>query len=391
MDNMEKSNVAEEQILETTKKYYKEEIYERKYKKSKVLNIISISLVFGMILGSIFTFGFLRETSPDSPKIAEATGITNAKDWYTDPVVNVAEEVLPSIVMIKSKANVSNGFMTQNLDKGTGSGIIYKEDGYIITNQHVIDGASQLEVILNDGRTFEGRVIGQDVKTDLAVIKINGSKLPVGKLGDSSKLKVGELAVAIGNPVGEQFSGSVTAGIISALNRSITIGGEKKLELIQTDAAVNPGNSGGALANKDGEIIGINSAKLESLSIEGMSFAIPINDAIPIIDQLVDHGYVKRPWIGVGIANVTDDIAKEYNIPKGIYIAKVYYNSPAEKFGLKVEDVITEINGEKINNVEKLSQVIEKYNPGDRIKLKVYRNKNYMDIDIELGTMSPQE
>jgi len=170
MDNMEKSNVAEEQILETTKKYYKEEIYERKYKKSKVLNIISISLVFGMILGSIFTFGFLRETSPDSPKIAEATGITNAKDWYTDPVVNVAEEVLPSIVMIKSKANVSNGFMTQNLDKGTGSGIIYKEDGYIITNQHVIDGASQLEVILNDGRTFEGRVIGQDVKTDLAVI-----------------------------------------------------------------------------------------------------------------------------------------------------------------------------------------------------------------------------
>jgi len=391
MDNMEKSNVAEEQILETSKKYYKEEIYERKYKKSKVINIISISLVFGMILGSIFTFGFLRETSPDSPKIAEATGITNAKDWYTDPVVNVAEDVLPSIVMIKSKANVSNGFMTQNVDKGTGSGIIYKEDGYIITNQHVIDGASQLEVILNDGRTFEGRVIGQDVKTDLAVIKINGSKLPVGKLGDSSKLKVGELAVAIGNPVGEQFSGSVTAGIISALNRSITIGGEKKLELIQTDAAVNPGNSGGALANKNGEIIGINSAKLESLSIEGMSFAIPINDAIPIIEQLIDHGYVKRPWIGVGIANVTDNIAKEYNIPKGIYIAKVYYNSPAEKFGLKVEDVITEINGEKINDVEKLSQVIEKYSPGDRIKLKVYRNKNYIDIDIELGTMPPQE
>ncbi|SCG82306.1 putative protease [Proteiniborus sp. DW1] len=373
--------------------------YEKKYKKSRLLNIVLASLLIGVILGGAFTYGILQFNEIDFSKPAEATSPNNttstntpkkllSTDWYTNPVVKVADEVLPSIVMIKNKVNISRGFAVQQVDRGTGSGIIYRKDGYIITNQHVIAGATELIITLHDGTEYKGKVLGQDTKTDLAVVKIEADNLPAARFGDSDKLMVGELAVAIGNPAGEEFSGTVTAGIISALNRSLNIG-EKKMKLIQTDAAINPGNSGGALVNQNSEVIGINSVKLASAEIEGMGFAIPINDALPIINELIQNGYVKRPWMGVGISTITESISQQYNLPIGVYIGQVYYNSPAEKVGLKPSDVIVKIDEVKVETVEDLSNIIEGYKPGDTIRLTIYRNGKYTDVDLTLDIMPP--
>jgi len=375
--------------------------YEKKYKKTRLLNIILVSVLVGILIGGGLIVGFINMSEVDSKNLVEAASdddnnfVNNStngdnEQWYTSPVVNVAEEVLPSIVMIKNKVNVNTGFEFQMVDKGSGSGIIYREDGYIITNQHVIDNASEIVVTLHDGTEYEGRVLGQDTKTDLAVIKIEANNLPAGKFGDSTKLKVGELAVAIGNPVGVEFSGTVTAGIISALDRSLSVG-ETEMKLIQTDAAINPGNSGGALVNERGEIIGINSVKLASSEIEGMGFAIPINDALPIINELMQNGYIKRPWIGVGITNVTEQASEKYNLPIGVYVAKVYFNSPAEEAGFMVNDVITAIDGEKVETVEQLSDKVAEFEPGDVIKVTLYRNNEKKDVNVTLGVMPPTE
>lgn len=375
--------------------------YEKKYKKSRFLNIIFVSLLIGVIVGGVFTYGMLQLNNIDISKSAEAASpdnnITNSNttkkkllstDWYTNPVAKVADEVLPSIVMIKNKVNINRGFEIQQVDKGTGSGIIYRKDGYIITNQHVIDGATELVVTLHDGTEYKGRVLGQDTKTDLAVVKVEASNLPAAKFGNSDNLMVGELAVAIGNPAGEEFSGTVTAGIISALNRSLSIG-EKKMKLIQTDAAINPGNSGGALVNQNSEVIGINSVKLSSPEIEGMGFAIPINDALPIINELMQNGYVKRPWIGVGISDITEYISKQYNFPVGIYIGQVYYNSPAAEAGLRPNDIIVKIDEVKVETTADLSGIIEEHKVGDTIRLTIYRDGKYTDVDITLDVMPP--
>lgn len=377
--------------------------YEKKYKKSRLINIVLVSIMAGILIGGGFTYSILQVRDLDITKPVEATSPekhTNAINtsenklsniqWYTSPVVNVAEEVLPSIVMIKNKVNINRGFEVLQIDKGTGSGIIYRKDGYIITNQHVVDGATELIVTLHDGTEYKGRILGQDTKTDLAVVKVEANNLPAAKFGNSDNLMVGELAVAIGNPAGEEFSGTVTAGIISALNRSLNVG-EKKMKLIQTDAAINPGNSGGALVNQYSEVIGINSVKLSSPQIEGMGFAIPINDALPIINELIQNGYVKRPWIGIGISNITEYISKQYNLPVGVYIGKIYYGSPAEKAGLKPDDVIVKIDEVKVETIEDLSHIIEKHKAGDVIRLTIYRDSKYMDIDITLDIMPPTE
>lgn len=375
--------------------------YEKKYKKSRLLNIILVSILIGVMIGGAFTYGILQLNNLDISKSAEAASTDNnavnsnttkkkllSTDWYTNPVAKVADEVLPSIVMIKNRININRGFDIQLVDKGTGSGIIYRKDGYIITNQHVIDGATELLVTLHDGTEYKGRVLGQDAKTDLAVVKVEANNLPAAKFGDSDKLMVGELAVAIGNPAGEEFSGTVTAGIISALNRSLSIG-EKKMKLIQTDAAINPGNSGGALVNQNSEVIGINSVKLSSPEIEGMGFAIPVNDALPIINELMQNGYVKRPWIGIGISDITEYISKQYNLPIGIYIGQVYYNSPAAEAGLRPNDIIVKIDETKVETISDLSGIIEGHKVGDTIRLTIYRDGKYTDVDVTLDVMPP--
>lgn len=360
--------------------------YGKKYKKSKLVNMILISVVIGILIGSGFTYGLIGVQRVELPNIVNADEVKPINVGYSSPVVSVAEKALPSIVMIKSRQQINSGFMNGMVDAGTGSGIIYSTDGYIITNHHVIDGASEIEVTLHDGRVMQAEVLGKDEKTDLAVLKIQGENFPAAQLGDSESVKVGELAVAIGNPMGEEFSGSVTAGIISALDRSLDMG-TNKINLIQTDAAINPGNSGGALVNKNGEVIGINSIKLSAANVEGMGFAIPINDALPIVDELIENGYISRPWIGVQIGNVTEQVAERNDVPVGVYIGAITPNSPAVEAGLKANDIITEIDQNRVNTVTELSDLMESYKPGESIEIKIYRNKEYITIDLKLGIM----
>ena len=388
------------------------EDYKGKYHRSKLLNIIFISVILGVVIGGTFSFGMFGNIDEINSQPANAsdtisTDISNMQKeiqkiqdeiekiqnntQYGSPVISVAEEVLPSIVMVRNKVKM-NPYLRYgeggSVNLGTGSGIIYREDGYVITNQHVINGASEIEVVLNDGRVFSARILGEDSRSDLAVLKIEADNLKAAKFGDSGNVKVGEIAVAIGTPAGEEFSGSVTAGIISALNRSINIG-EKKFNLIQTDAAINPGNSGGALVNSNGEVIGINSIKLSSPNIEGMGFAIPINSAVPIIEELIIHGYIKRPWIGIMLETMTEERAQIYNVPKGVYIIRVYHDSPAAQAQLQVNDIITEIDGVTINTAQDLIKIVENHEPDDVIELKIYRGESYIKVNVKLGVMPP--
>lgn len=221
---------------------------------------------------------------------------------------------------------------TQLMERGTGSGVIYDKAGYIATNNHVVEGASEIIVSLPDGRTVKGKVLGADAVTDLAVVKIDADNLTVATFGDSDTLQVGEPAIAIGNPLGLEFRGSVTAGVISALNRSIEVG-ERKFNLIQTDAAINPGNSGGALVNADGEVVGINSAKVAVSGVEGIGFAIPINTAKPILQELAERGRIARPYLGASLMDqeIADRYGFEINLHGGIFLVKVVPGSPGSK------------------------------------------------------------
>ena len=235
-------------------------------------------------------------------------------------VSRIYEKVSPSVVGIVTKVPVM-GIFGQSMAQGSGSGVIMSSDGYIMTNNHVIEDADKITVILPDEREFEAKIVGNDSRTDLAVIKISAEGLPAAVIGNSDSVRTGELAVAIGNPLGQELAGSVTAGVISAVNRNITVRG-KKMNLIQTDAAINPGNSGGALVNCFGEVIGINTVKMASTTVEGIGFAIPMNDALPIVNSLVDNGrVVGRVYIGV-----TGEDA-----PYGVIVKSVSENSPAAK------------------------------------------------------------
>lgn len=233
-------------------------------------------------------------TQEQQTKKAEA-GMSAARNT---PIVQAAKKVGPAVVGITNKALVRDYFnRTQLVEQGSGSGVIYSKDGLIATNNHVVAGAQEIVVSLPDGKTYTGKVLGTDPNTDLAVVKIEADgDLPVAEFGDSDSLMVGEPAIAIGNPLGMEFRGSVTAGVISALNRSLDMG-ERRFRLIQTDAAINPGNSGGALVNADGQVIGINSAKIAASGVEGIGFAIPINEAKPILKELAEKdGWSVRIW-----------------------------------------------------------------------------------------------
>ena len=272
-----------------------------------------------------------------------------------------------------------------------GSGIIYSEDGYIITNYHVIESAINNEKALvevslpNDDTKYEAKVIGGDQTTDLAVIKIDKTGLTKAELGESSKLEVGEMAVAIGNPLGEEFAGSVTVGYISALNRQITTDG-RTYNLIQTDAAINPGNSGGALVNSTGKIIGINTVKISVTGVEGLGFAIPIDDALPIIKELIENGKIVRPYIGVSGIDLDENTAKRNNLVQGIYVAQVLNGSPAKEAGLQRGDVIVKIEGTEVKTMEELNKVKNTKKIGDTITLTVNRNGKETDVKVKLAS-----
>ncbi|MCX8130176.1 MAG: trypsin-like peptidase domain-containing protein [Clostridia bacterium] len=320
------------------------------------------------------------------------------------PVSAIAEKVSPSIVGIRVESGRVQDFFGFGAQQpaSEGSGIIIKSDGYIMTNNHVVAGAidsstgtlnkgAKIEVILPNqiNKPYIAQVVGRDAKTDLAVLKINATGLPAAELGNSDELKVGELAVAIGNPGGLEFMGSVTVGVISGVNRTISAEDNSELKLIQTDASINPGNSGGALVNSKGQIVGVNSSKIVAQGFEGLGFAIPINKAKEITDSLIEFKYVKgRPLLGVTIdQEFTEEMAKQYNVPFGLLVSGVTPFSGANKAGVQKNDIIVKFDGKKITTFNELENLKNKHKPGEEVEMEVYRysDEKYHKLKIVLG------
>ena len=301
-------------------------------------------------------------------------------------IPEIVKKVKPSVVGISSEFSTSA--------VSTGTGIIMSDDGYIVTNAHVIQNtengiterSSNVMVVLSDSTECEAEIIGADSRTDLAVIKISpdGKKLAAAEFGDSNDLMEGELAIAIGNPLGFELYGSTTCGIISALDRTITVG-EYEMNLIQTDAAINPGNSGGPLLNSCGQVIGINSSKIISDYAEGLGFAIPISSAQPIIDDLIANGYVTgRPMIGISGEDINEITAKYYNLPQGVCVRFITPDSAAENSGIEVGDIIIGLNGKSIYTMEELNKMLDEFTAGDTVNLTIYRRDTEAQFEIPL-------
>lgn len=301
-------------------------------------------------------------------------------------VEEIAKKAGPSIVGISCTSVVRSYFGNQESQSG-GSGIIIDSTGYVLTNYHVVEGASKVKVKLTSGNEYEAKLVGGDEKTDIAVIKIETTEpLHVATIGNSDEVEVGELAVAIGNPLAEELFGTVTAGVISGVNRTMTVG-QRDMNLIQTDAAISPGNSGGALINKYGEVIGINSVKLVDDAAEGLGFAIPINEAVPIVNDLKNYGYVKgRPMIGVSVREVTPELARFNNllVDYGLFVMNVTEGSGAEKAGIARGDIITKINGQKVTTSEQLNKIRDEYKAGDKVNIVVVRRGQELTLTVTL-------
>lgn len=390
-------------------------IYNEKPKKEKKpkiwLAMVSSALAASVFTAAIFGTGLYLSNKHSAP-ISEQTTVSSAVTTENSAsssdaaltatykngkkvlsVTEIAAQVGPSVVGVINKTTVQpqkyydpfsgrSYYYTdpsqegQTVEQGSGSGIIFQDDGYIVTNQHVINGASEISVIINTGEEFTAKLIGQDTKTDLAVLKIDpgDTKLTAATLGDSTTVQVGETAVAIGNPLGMEFSGSVTAGIISAVNRTMNIE-NRTYNLLQTDAAINSGNSGGALINQYGEVIGINSVKLSTTGVEGMGFAIAISEAKPIIDDLMSSGYVTgRPLVGISIKDTG----------YGLFIGSVVEGSGAAEAGLKVYDMILEVDGQKVSSSSEVNEIRDKKKPGDYLTFKILRDGETMEVNVRL-------
>lgn len=336
-----------------------------------------------------------------SSKNLEAASVSNTNlislEDYSNTGIYAANKVLPSIVGITVEYTVNSpyyGYSMKSSASASGSGVIISEDGYILTNNHIVNTSSTSSYyqvsqankvtvkLYNDDTIYDATIVGTDETTDLAVIKIEKTGLPAAELGNSDSIKVGEFSMAIGNPLG--MESTVTAGIISAVNRTIT-SENRNYTVIQTDAAINSGNSGGALVNSKGQVIGINTLKLSGTGIEGIGFAIPINSTVDIYKQLISDGKVKRPYIGISGRDINEQTAKQYKLVEGVYIVSVEPYSSAEKAGLKSYDVITEVDGKKITSMDELNEIKNSHKIGDIINLKVYRDNNYVDVQVTLG------
>lgn len=356
-----------------------------------------ISSMLGGIIGGAYVNKVVSKNNYTTPisistnQNTQTGSITN----YTTPsnslIAKIAADVSPSIVCIDTETVTSGFFGSSQTSQGSGSGIIFDKNGYIVTNQHVIDGAKKIVVTLPGGKQFDNvKIVGADPRSDIAVLKVDATDLPVAIFGDSSQVRVGDLAIAIGNPLGDDYAGTVTSGIISALNRKMTIsdGQSPRLyTLLQTDAAINPGNSGGALLNERGEVIGINSVKFVDQQVEGMGFAIPSNDVKLVIEELIQKGYVSWPYIGIQLTVVTPDMAKQNNYPTGIGVVKVYTGSAAEKAGIKPLDIITKINDVKTETDTIFMNELYKHKVGDTIKLEIWRDGKTLSLDITLDEL----
>lgn len=315
-----------------------------------------------------------QETQKAKSGTIQVTDVSDIVEKCKDSVVEITTESVSS----------GNSIFGQYVSQGAGSGVIISEDGYIVTNNHVVNNATSLKVTTTDGTEFDAKIIGTDSQTDLAVIKIEAQNLLAATLGDSDTLQVGDPAIAIGNPLGE-LGGTVTTGIISATDRQITIDNET-MTLLQTDAAINPGNSGGGLFNSDGNLIGIVNAKESSTGIEGLGFAIPITPAKDVITELMQNGSVtSRPALNVSLYDYTsNNQAQNSKYKDGCYIVQIVRNGAADKAGLKQNDRIISFDGQDIHSTSDVKAILKKHKIGDTLKIVVERNSKKVEVEITL-------
>lgn len=366
--------------------------YEKKNPRSSSLPLVLIVALVGAVVGGLLVgFWFQNSlglstqdhSSYENSALSQSPVLVSEKN----PIVPVVDEVSPAVVGITNKALAYDWFNRPRIvEAGSGSGVLFQEDGYIATNHHVIEGAREIVVTMTDGNRYPGRIVGLDPVSDLAVVKIEGeTPFPVIEFGDSENVKVGETAIAIGNPLG--FDQTVTVGVISAINRSLRVD-ERTLVFLQTDAAINAGNSGGPLVNVRGEVIGINTAKIPGVGIEGLGFAIPSSTAVPVLEELVESGRIARPWIGVVLAD--RDLIREYdlaeiNLDQGILVMEVVPGSPADRAGFRTGDIILELGGISVDSVDELQDALREKRPGQIVLAVFERNGAEQEVSITLG------
>ena len=360
------------------------------------IGILGAILVL-LIYLSLIDNSSIEETPNNTSTITTSTQPTISQislSDFSNTSVYAANKALPSIVGIEVEFTVNTYFNRTQTATAKGSGIIMSSDGYILTNNHIISSsdsslfyevskATSIKVsIYNDDTQYEATIIGTDEQTDLAVLKIEKEGLTPAELGDSDSILVGQFVLSVGNPLGLQSS--VTSGIISALNREITAENGTIYTVIQTDCAINAGNSGGALVDGNGKVIGINTLKLSGSGIEGMGFAIPINDTMEIYNELIKNGKIARPFIGITGVDLSEEQAKYYNLPIGIYVQKIEIQSSAEEAGLKIGDVILKIDGIEVKTMSELDKIKNTKKIGDTIVLTIFRSGEEKEISLVL-------
>ena len=395
------------------------DISEKKEKKHTIKNNVVIPFISGVlgcgiVIGTCFGVpsikqSILGDTKPTSAALTSANSDTTSGtvDFvsltsYSETAVYAANKILPSIVGIEITYNVNSsifsmfGNNSSSTAKSSGSGIIISEDGYILTNNHVVDSESQntyydiseatsIKVTLSkDNTEYDAKIVGKDSQTDLAVLKIDATGLTAAEFADSDSVKIGEFAMAVGNPL--DLGSTITCGVVSATNRQVQDSdGNTTYTCIQTDAAINSGNSGGALVNSEGKVIGVNTLKVSSTGVEGIGFAIPINSTKTIINDLITYNKVRRPYIGVSGRDLDENTAKQHNLVQGVYVVSVEEYSAAEKAGLKSGDIIVKIDNQEIKTMNELNTIKNNHSIGDKVTLSVYRNGDYKDISVTLG------
>lgn len=370
-----------------------------------VSGIVGASLVLGICVYAPKSNNKDNEEKSSIEKIFTSQGAVNTAvdiNEYSDTSIAVASKVLPSVVGIEVDFTVYSNFATfsaasqSTTSTATGSGVIISKDGYILTNNHVINTSSSssnyysvsdankvMVYLYNEDEPVEAKIVGADSVTDLAVLKIDRDNLTAIEFGDSDSIQVGEFAMAVGSPL--NLRDTVTSGIISGTDREIEDESGTMYTLIQTDAAINSGNSGGALVNAEGKLIGINTLKLAGTGIEGIGFAIPVNSTFDIAEQLISTGKVKRPYIGISGADVTETRAAYYRLPIGIYVQRIESDGPARNSDLKLGDVIVKFNGNEVKTMTQLNRLKNECKIGDTVRLTVSRDGEELEVEITLA------
>ena len=392
-ENIQENEIEEPKLISSIPHYEVKSYKKETYRRPSGLSYLAIGIIGAMIGGFImaaiapsYLFGKVipyPENKADTTPLAQQVVIKPSEDITIATAVSM--KVKPAVVGISTISVETNVFGNLEPLEGVGSGFIVDSRGYIVTNAHVVgENPKELIVYFIDGKELPGEVLWKDTTLDMAVVKVDATNLPIVELGDSDAIQVGELAIAIGNPLGLRYDRTVTQGIISGLNRTIQVSPRDIMEdLIQTDAAINPGNSGGPLINNEGHIIGINTAKA---SAESLGFAIPINIAKPIINQLIKEGKFQATYLGIGLLDreIAGYLDTDIQIKKGIYITSVLQGFAADKVGLKPEDIITHVDGIEVNTMIKFKSVLYGKKPGDKVILTYERENKVYETEATL-------